>query len=179
MRTRKISILLFLTLSLASCKSTIERAEAEMPTPEFDFSGMDTNKFPKPVGYVNDFENVFTEAQKNELEKFLSLYEQNTTNEIAVITINSIEPYMDFDTYAIDLSKAWGVGKKDKDNGLTIVFSKALKKIRISTGTGTEKIITDEFCKNVIDQTIIPEFKKGEYYTGILNGLSALIREWK
>ncbi|MEM9687051.1 MAG: TPM domain-containing protein, partial [Bacteroidota bacterium] len=60
--------------------------------------------FPELIGYVNDFENILSEEQEMQLTNFLSVYEQNTTNEIAVVTINSIEPYSDFNQYAIDLS---------------------------------------------------------------------------
>ena len=49
----------------------------------------------------------------------------------------------------------------------------------IATGTGTELILTDEICKNVIDLTIIPEFKNGNFYDGIKNGLIELIKKWK
>lgn len=106
-------------------------------------------------------------------------FEKETTNQIAVVSISSIGKYTDFDQFAIDLSNYNGVGLKEKDNGLTIVFSKSLRRIRILTGLGTEKILTDQFCKNVIDQTIIPEFKNGDFYSGIEKGMTELISEWK
>ncbi|REH45858.1 TLP18.3/Psb32/MOLO-1 phosphatase superfamily protein [Tenacibaculum gallaicum] len=62
---------------------------------------------------------------------------------------------------------------------MTIVFSKTLRKIRISTGIGTEHILTDEICKDVIEKTIIPKFKKGEYYLGIEKGITELIAKWQ
>ncbi|MDP2060027.1 MAG: TPM domain-containing protein, partial [Flavobacteriaceae bacterium] len=46
-------------------------------------------------------------------------------------------------------------------------------------GTGTEMILTDEICKEVIDNTIIPEFKNGEFYSGIKKGVNELIKKWK
>ncbi len=77
------------------------------------------------------------------------------------------------------MSNEWGIGKAEKNNGLLILFSKSLGEIQISTGTGTEKILTDKICKKVIDQIIIPEFKKGEFHNGIKKGLEKLITEWK
>ncbi|KZS40098.1 hypothetical protein AWE51_25520 [Aquimarina aggregata] len=141
-------------------------------------TGIDKNLFPEPIGYVNDFEKILTDEQEAQLTKFLTVYEQNTTNEIAVVTLNTIETYSNFDQYAIDLSNLWGVGKKKKNNGLTIIFSKSLRKIRIVTGFGTEKKLTNEICKQVIDQIIIPEFKKGEFYDGVLLGLAELMKRW-
>ena len=54
-----------------------------------------------------------------------------------------------------------------------------MKRIRISTGTGAEKILTDKTCKEILDKIILPEFKNGNYYDGIKRGLSQLIMEWK
>ena len=106
-------------------------------------------------------------------------FEKNTTNQIVIVSIKSIGKYKDFDKFALDLSNYNGIGLKEKNNGLSIIFSKNLKKIRISTGTGTEKILTDEICKKIIDQNIIPEFKNGDFYNGIEKGLNKLITKWK
>lgn len=173
MKTGKILLALLLTLSLASCKSSVQK-----PTPDFDFSEMNESTFPKPTGYVNDFEQVFTIDQKNKLEKTISDYEKETTREIAIVTVNSIEPYDKLANFALDLSNEWAVGKAKKDNGLVIVFSKSLRQIRISTGNGTMEVLTDEMCQNIIDQTMIPEFKNEEYFSGIEKGLTKLIAKW-
>ncbi|MCX2681446.1 TPM domain-containing protein [Galbibacter sp. EGI 63066] len=178
MKTGKVILTLILALSLVSYKGSAQKKETKISTPEFDFSETEKNKFPEPVGYVNDFEELFTAEQKNELEKSISDYENETTREIAIVTVNSIAPYDNIADFATDLSNKWGVGKAMIDNGLVIVFSKSLRKIRISTGNGTEKILTDEICKNILDQTIIPEFKKGKYYSGIEKGLAELIDKW-
>ena len=53
------------------------------------------------------------------------------------------------------------------------------RQIGIATGTGTELILTDKICKEVIENTIIPEFKNGEFYKGIKNGVTELIEKWK
>ena len=100
-------------------------------------------------------------------------------SKVVIVSIKSIKSYDDFDKYALDLSNNWGVGQKGKDNGLTIVFSKNLKKIRISTGTGTAKLLSDKECEIIIDETIIPEFKNGNFYDGIEKGLYQLIAKWQ
>ena len=136
-------------------------------------------KFPKPIGYVNDFENVFTSEQLIKLNKRISAYELETTNEIAIVTINSIKPYENINEYATDLSIEWGIGKIEKNNGLLIIFSKSLQKILISTGLGTERVLTDKICKNILDKIVIPEFKNDDYYIGIEKGLTELIKIWE
>ena len=136
-------------------------------------------KFPKPIGFVNDFEQIFTIEQRQLLEMKLTEYEKSTTREFVIITIDSIKPYENIKNFATDLSNEWGIGKKETNNGIAIVMSKSLRQIRISTGLGTEKILTDEICKNIIDQTIIPEFKNGDYYSGIEKGITELMSKWK
>lgn len=71
------------------------------------------------------------------------------------------------------------MGKRESDNGLTIIFSKELRRIRISTGTGTQKILTDSICDSIIQKIMIPEFKDNNYYSGIEKGLLQLIKDWK
>ncbi|GFZ85417.1 hypothetical protein GCM10011531_15720 [Aquaticitalea lipolytica] len=135
--------------------------------------------FPFPIGSVSDYEKVFNDVQISNLTKIISEYEEKTTREIAIVTVNSIVPYENISDYSTDLANEWGIGNSETDNGLLILFSKNLQEIRISTGYGTEKILTDELCKKVIDETIIPEFKKGDYYSGIEKGMTELIKKWK
>ena len=141
-------------------------------------SNAQNNSFPKKnVGYVHDLEHVFTTIELAELEATIDKFQKETFNEIAVFTVESIGNYTDFDKYALDLSNYWGIGLHE--DGLTIVFSKSHRKIRISTGNGITYIITDEFCEEVIDKIIIPKFKNEEYYNGINDALIKIMDEWR
>jgi uncharacterized protein len=176
----KIIFIAFLTIY--SCKiKQVETKEPNTNAPKVEFSEFDLGEsdLPKLKREVNDFEFVFTVEQLEKLTLMIREFEKNTTNQIAIVSIESIGKYTDFDKFAIDLSNYNGIGLKEKDNGLSIVFSKNLRKIRISTGYGTENILTDEICKNIIDQTIIPEFKNGDYYNGIEKGMAELIAKWE
>jgi len=172
-------LILFLTLNLLSCKGPAQETETKKPTLEFDFSEMEKSNFPKPIGIINDYGQILTESQRAELTKILYEYDIQTTRQIVEVTIDSIKPYNNIQKYATDLSNYWGVGDVEKNNGLTIVVCDPCRQIGIATGLGTELILTDEICKNVIDQTIIPEFKNGEFYNGIKNGVIELIEKWK
>ena len=176
----QLTILVFLTLS--SCKSSQPEKTAprtDAPKVEFTEYELGESDLPKLKSEVNDYESIFTFEQRLQLTKKIREFEKNTTNEIAIVSIDSIGKYTDFNQFAIDLSNYNGVGQKEKDNGLTIVFSKTLRKIRISTGYGTEKILTDEICKKVIDEAILPEFENGDYYIGIKKGMEELINKWQ
>lgn len=163
-----------LILMLVSFTSMEVKAQTEIPTPEAKIT-----EFPEQIGFVNDFEKLFTEEESKFLEDLLAYYEKNVNREIAIITLDSIPEDRDFDQYAIQLSDHWQVGENNDGNGLSLLLSKSLRKIRISTTDKTRDLyLSDEFCKKVIDETMIPEFKKGNYYNGILLGLKELIRIW-
>ena len=134
-------------------------------------------KFPTYVGYVNDFEGIFTKDQISELKKIIEKQEKETSNEIVIVSIESYAPYKTLFEYSLELANQWKIGKKDKNNGIAIVFGKQIRQIRIQVGYGLENKLKDEVAKKIIDNTIIPEFKKGDYYTGIRNGLIEIIKE--
>lgn len=181
---KKIILLLTASflISLSGCKSAHSSTQLPKDTvPKVVFSTFDFAKsnFPKQGSEVNDFEFMFSLEEIEELTKTIRKFEKETGNQIAIVSIKSIGNYSEFDKYALDLSNNWRVGQYGKDNGLTIVFSNTLKRIRISTGTGAEKILTDKICKEILNTIILPEFKNGHYYDGIKRGLSQLIMEWK
>ena len=173
MRNLKKIILTILVLTFSSCKSQILDSQLEKTKSETNIFD-----FPKQVGFVNDFENIFTEEQKTQLTKLLAYYKENSNREIVIITIASVPNNTEFDSYAIKISQNWGVGKDDYGNGLTIVISKSLRKVRISTTDKTQYYLTDEFCQKVINENMIPEFKNGNYFDGLLSGMTELIKKW-
>ena len=132
---------------------------------------------PRPVGYVNDFELLFTRDQVDALDNLLHDLEQRTTIEIAVITVDSTLTLPgNFDFFTLKTMNAWGVGKKEKNNGVLIGISRSFRKIRIQNGRGIEKVLSNAETKKIIDEAFIPFFKKGKYYEGTLNGLKTLIQ---
>jgi len=173
-------LILFLTLNLLSCKGSAQETETKKPTTEFDFSTVEKFRDTKLNGHIiNDYDSIFNPSQRKEISNILYDYNIKTTRQIVVVTIDSIKPYSDIQKFATDLGKYWGVGIAEKDNGLVILFSKPEGKIGIATGHGTELILTDEICKSVINNIMIPKFKNGQYYNGIKNGVTELIEMWK
>ncbi|WP_378187528.1 TPM domain-containing protein [Aquimarina sp. W85] len=167
------NIIIILILTFFSCKTAKVETKTEQPKTEINAS-----EFPQQIGFINDFEKIFTEDDIKFLENALLYYKDNSNREIAIITIESVPENMEFDQYAIRMSGNWNVGKNNDGNGLTVVLSKKLRKVRISTTEKTRNYLTDEFCQKVIDENMIPEFKKGNYNDGILLGINELIRKW-
>lgn len=142
-------------------------------------SADNTTSLPDAIGRINDFENIFTPEQEQELDQIISAFENKTGNQIGIITVANTGTYTDFKKYSVDLFNHWGVGLKDKNNGLLITFSAALRSTRITTGLGTEKVLTNALCKKIIDEKMIPEFKSKNFFNGIKAGLQECIVQWK
>lgn len=166
-------ILIVLLLTFTACHHRTPSNRARFLYPEA------ITKFPKPNGYVNDFENLLTAEQQADLNTTIHTYRGKTTNEIAIVTIDSIMPYTTLRDFTTDLGNYWGVGQDDKDNGLLIVVSKKLRNVWIGTGYGTEKVLTDPILTKIIDTAMTPHFKKGEFYEGIKAGTLQCIAHWK
>ena len=180
MRIEAKIIILLLILNLFSVKGISQEISTKDSRTEFDFSKIDKYRDSKLKGQIiNDYDSIFSPSEENELSTLLYNYDIETTRQIVVVTVQSIEPYSNIQKFTTDLANYWGVGTKEKNNGLTIVLCTHCREIWIGTGRGTELILTNEICKEVIDQTIIPAFKNGEYYKGIKNGVIELIEKWE
>jgi uncharacterized protein len=169
------AFLVALLLLFAACEEQTQKK----PRQALRTYSLDIKKFPDPVGHVNDFESILTPEQRNELDSIANNWREKTTNEIAIVTIDSIQPYTSFVKFAADLGNYWGIGKDDKDNGLLIVVSKNLREMRIAAGYGTEKILTDSILTTIIETTMLPHFRNGEYYEGIKAGMLECISQWR
>jgi uncharacterized protein len=129
--------------------------------------------------WVYDYEGVLSDKEEFILDSIITIFEKQTTNEIVIVTVDNIGEFNKMVDYAVAFGNTHGVGKKDKSNGLVILFSKNMRESFLSTGYGTEEILKDEICKNIIDSTMIPYFKNQDYFGGLKAGLEECIIKWK
>lgn len=132
----------------------------------------------KSQNVVVDLSNLFSSNEIESLAHKIIQHEKSTTNEIAILTIDSLPNNINIQPYGTQVSNSWGVGKKEKDNGLLITISKFDRKVAISTGLSTEKMISDFECKVIIDSIMIPQFKTNDYYKGVNKALDSLFILW-
>jgi uncharacterized protein len=134
---------------------------------------------PNPPRLVNDFARLLAPDQAEALERKLVAYDDSTSNQIAIVTTNSIGDY-DISDYALELGRKWGVGNKEFNNGIVVVVLKddvnKKRKVWIATGYGLEGAIPDITAKRIIETEIIPAFKANDIYRGLNNGTDALIK---
>lgn len=132
---------------------------------------------PPPTGYINDYEDVFSESEVKFLDSLITVFEDATTIEIALVTLDSFATARDnFDDLTLQIAKQWGVRKKETSNGVFIGISTGHRKIRIQNGYGIEKILSDGETKEIIDNFFLPEFKAGKLYNGTVKGVNELMR---
>lgn len=140
--------------------------------PTFLFSAIPKTQ---PTGYVNDFAGVLSVEQKNSLEQKLSLFNASTTNEIAVVTVKSLEgDYIEH--YAVELFKAWGIGTKKNNNGVLLLIAVDDHKMRIEVGYGLEGALTDTLASQIIRNDLTPAFKQNDFYGGINLAVDDIIK---
>lgn len=120
---------------------------------------------PENKGYVSDYENIFTPEQNQELTKLLSDYENETSIEIAILTVPDFES--DIADFAQKTATEWGIGKKDINNGLLIVISKNKGVLRSQTGYGLEGYLPDGWLKHTGDSIVYKYFAFNNYYDGL------------
>lgn len=147
-----------------------------LPVLVFCFQLSFTQDFPeKPNKPVSDFTGALTSQQIKKLENKLLNFQDSTSNQIAVVIIKSVSDY-DINEYALELGRRWGVGDKNKNNGVVMLFAIGDRKLSIQTGYGLEGALPDIYVKRIIENDIKPYFKTGQYYQGIDTGINSIIK---
>ncbi|MCZ7399858.1 MAG: TPM domain-containing protein [Candidatus Methanoperedens sp.] len=121
--------------------------------------------------FVTDNANIIDPVYKDKITQLAQNIEKETTVEIAVVTVKSLEGESK-EMYAEKLFRQPpGIGKKDKDNGLLILVAKQEGEYRFEVGYGLEGTITDSMKVNIGDRIIVPNFRNGEYGKGIYESM--------
>ncbi|HLP15009.1 MAG TPA: TPM domain-containing protein [Bacteroidota bacterium] len=125
-------------------------------------------------GRINDTAHMLSSETVTELEHTLKAYEDSTTNQFVVLTINSLDDYS-IEDYALKVAETWKLGKKGVDNGALLLISKDDRKLRIEVGYGLEASLTDAATSYIINHKITPQFKQKDYDAGVKEGIQAMI----
>ena len=141
----------------------------------FSFLNADISEyFPKLEGRVVDQANLLTPAVKKDIDAILKEHERKTSNQIVVVILKSLNGYT-IEEYSYQLGRFWQIGQKDKNNGVLLVVSMEEKKVRIEVGYGLEGALTDKISHEIINYTIMPNFKAKQYELGVLKAVNEII----
>ncbi|WP_031528760.1 TPM domain-containing protein [Dyadobacter crusticola] len=130
---------------------------------------------PNPPRLVNDFANQLSVDEKASLERKLVAYNDSTSSQIVVVIVPTTGDYPIAD-YAFKIGREWGIGQKDKDNGIVLLWAPTDRKVFISTGYGMEGAIPDAIAKRIISQVITPRFKQNQFYQGLDEGVDMIFK---
>jgi uncharacterized protein len=129
---------------------------------------------PYLTGRVTDNADILSPSAAKSITEQLKEHEQRTGNQIAVLTVPSLEGES-IEDYAVEVFKEWKLGQKGKDNGILFVVAPKDRRMRIEVGYGLEGTLPDSAAGSIIRNTITPRFKAGDYDGGIEAGVRAII----
>lgn len=130
---------------------------------------------PNPPRLVNDYARMLAPDQLQALEDKLVAYDDSTSVQIAVVTINQLND-LPIEDVALSVLRQWGVGgQAQKDNGAVLLVSKNDRKIWIATGYGLEGALPDMTVGSIVDTDIVPNFKTSNYYRGLDDATTSMM----
>jgi uncharacterized protein len=144
-----------------------------------EIGAQDLPQKPYPPRLVNDFAGMLKGNQVDALENKLVAFNDSTSTQIAIVTIDDLQGY-DIADYAQRLAQSWGIGQKDLNNGMLILVKPKTESskgyVAIEQGYGLEGAIPDITCAEIIDYEILPAFREGDYYGGLDKATTILMQ---
>lgn len=122
---------------------------------------------------VYDYYHLLDASQKKQLEQQLIRYSDTTSTQIVIAIIASTQGE-NINYLGAQWGEKWGIGQAKEDNGILILLAKDDRRIAINTGYGIEHLLTDALSKRIIENDIIPYFRNGDYYEGLVRGSEAI-----
>jgi uncharacterized protein len=151
-----------LPLALALMASAAPPVVAQIPLPRLE-------------ARVTDLTGTLTAAQQSALEEKLKAFEDRKGAQIAVVILPTTEPE-DIAQFGVRLMESWKLGRKGIDDGAALIVAKEDRKLRIEVQYGLEGALTDATSGRIINETIVPLFKQGDFYGGINAGVDQMLR---
>lgn len=124
---------------------------------------------------VHDEAKVLAQSTVDQLELQLKEYEDSTSNQIAILIINSLDGDV-LEEYSLRVAEKWQLGNKKNDNGVLLLIAVDDHKMRIEVGQGLEGVLTDAHCNRIIRNEMAPNFRRGDYDTGVKAAIDSIIR---
>lgn len=129
---------------------------------------------PQLKGRVNDYAGMLSSETAGRLEQKLADFERETTNQVVVLTIPSLQGDI-VEQFAIRVAEQWKPGQKGKDNGVLLILAKGERKVRIEVGMGLQGVLPDITASHIIRDVMRPYLAAGNFDQGISAGLAAIM----
>ena len=126
--------------------------------------------YPELTGQIVDNANLLKPEDRAAILTELKALEGTSTDQFAVVTVNSLDGYS-IEDYSIGLARKWQIGQKDKDNGLLLIVAPKERKVRFEVGRRLEPVMTDTLSAIITQNAILPKFRRGDFSSGIRDGV--------
>jgi len=127
-------------------------------------------KLPALTGRIVDEAGLLSGQDYAALNEELAAIEKASSDQVVVVTLKSLQGYP-IEAFGYQLGRSWGIGQKGKDNGILLIVAPNEHKVRIEVGYGLEPVMTDALSKLIIENAILPEFRRGDFPAGIRAGV--------
>ena len=124
---------------------------------------------------VHDEAHALKQESVDQLEKELKAYEDSTSNQIAILVVQSLDGDV-LEEYSLRVAEKWKLGTKNKDNGVLLFIAVDDHKMRIEVGQGLEGVLTDAQSNRIIRNEIAPEFRRNDYDAGVKAGIHGIVK---
>jgi uncharacterized protein len=131
-------------------------------------------KFPPLTGRVVDDAGVLSASTQSQLTDMLADHERATGQQVVVVTLDSLQGCT-IEDYGYQLGRYWGIGQKGKNTGAILLVAPKEHKVRIEVGYGLEGQLTDAISATIIQNYILPSFKRGDFDAGVLAGTKSIL----
>ena len=126
--------------------------------------------FPALTGRIIDNANLLTAEDEAELTATLQSLEGTSSDQIAIVTLPSLQGFT-IEDFGYKLGRHWGIGQAGKDNGVLLIVAPNERKVRIEVGKRLEPLMTDAMSRIIIENAILPGFRRGDFAGGIRAGV--------
>ncbi len=123
---------------------------------------------------VHDDAHVLKQETIDGLEKQLEVYEDSTSNQIAILIISSLDGDP-IESYSMRVVEKWQLGQKEKDNGVLLLIAVDDHKMRIEVGAGLEGVLTDAVSSRIIRNEMAPNFRRADFDTGVTAAVNSIM----
>ena len=130
---------------------------------------------PALAARVTDLTGTLTTAERTALEQKLAAFEARKGAQVAVLIVPTTQPEV-IEQYAIRVVDAWKLGREKPDDGALLLVAMQDRALRIEVGRGLEGALTDLVSNRIIDETITPRFREGDFAGGIASGVDRMIQ---
>src|SRR5262245_18667733 len=127
-------------------------------------------KFPALSGRIVDEANLLSAEDRAALERELQALEEKSSDQLVIYTARSLQGY-EIEDFGYQLGRAWQLGQKGQDNGVVLIVAPNQRKVRIEVGRGLEPQLTDAMSRLIIENAILPAFRRGDFAAGIKAGV--------